>query len=158
MATSSPASAHPSPLGGYARQYARMVRHLHAASPAAADRELAEDRFITFFLHCWHLKDHVKNDQAIERVIRDRVHTAVHEAPELMLCRDIANGLKHFIYMEGAMTGGSAIVAVAGSSAVYHPMVRKADGSEVRAFEVAWDAYNRWNVILQESGLSIPVT
>jgi hypothetical protein len=54
------------------------------------------------------------------------------------------------------MTGGTTIVVVNGSPAVYHPMVRKADGSEARALDVAWDAYNRWNVILQESGLSIP--
>lgn len=54
-----------------------------------------EDDAWFFFLHCWHLKDWIKNDDAIDRKHRHSVETDVHEIYELVICADLANRSKH---------------------------------------------------------------
>jgi hypothetical protein len=111
------------PLGGYAAQYKRMVRQLLHASPASPDPVAAEDQFITFFMHCWHLKDHVKNDASLLQAQRTKAEDLAHACPQLQACQAIANGLKHCVAKPATMTGGKAIIAIADAPVVYHPLV-----------------------------------
>jgi len=72
-----------------------MLYALEIAEGEKGTLEEKEYEFITFFMHCWHLKDHIKNDDAFPSGQRDKVVKAAHECPELKICQALANGLKH---------------------------------------------------------------
>ena len=56
------------------------------------------DDFYAFFTCCFHLKDWVKNDPAVDPVIGQRAEDLIARATvALRLCADIANGSKHFM-------------------------------------------------------------
>ena len=57
--------------------------------------EFYEDEIYAFFMNCYHLKDWIKNDPAAASVA-NKVEGYINNNPELSLCTDICNGLKHF--------------------------------------------------------------
>ena len=81
---------------GYKAQYRRMMDALAAAQREHGDTLKKEDELITFFMHCWHLKDHLRNDPTVSQALRVRLTQAVHSAPSLRIAQKIANGTKHY--------------------------------------------------------------
>ena len=55
-----------------------------------------EDEVYAFFMNCYHLKDWIRNDPAAAVSVINRVEGYINNNPELSLCADISNGLKHF--------------------------------------------------------------
>lgn len=54
-----------------------------------------EDDIWFFFQNCWHLKDWIKNDGAIDQQHQQSVEADVHDIDELVICADLANRSKH---------------------------------------------------------------
>lgn len=145
-------------MKGCSAQYGRAMRYLKVAEEPSADKQSKEDDLITFFLHCWHLKDHIKNDESISREIGKRAVKKAHEDGALKVCQDVANGMKHFTSKDSNMDGRSDIIAVVGgegSVIVVHPKITLEDGSERRAIDVAREAMESWTSIIQAEGIPL---
>ena len=54
-----------------------------------------EDDVWNFFQNCWHLKDWIKNDVAIDSAHRESVECDVNKVDELVICADLCNRSKH---------------------------------------------------------------
>jgi len=144
------------PIGGHAVQFARMERAFERAKNMATDRITGKDELVSFFMHAWHLKDHVKNDSTLSDSIQKKVVSAAHASPILQVCRDVANGLKHFCTKPSTLTGGRTIVAVAGGSVTFYLVISMNDGTERRGLELAGEICGAWRDIFVSEGLSIP--
>jgi len=55
-----------------------------------------QDDVYAFFMNCYHLKDWILNDPAASS-IAGKVEEYINSTPELSLCADICNGLKHLV-------------------------------------------------------------
>jgi len=55
-----------------------------------------EDNAWGFFLHCWHLKDWIKNDtKGVAKATREKIEIEVNSYPALVMVGDLANKSKH---------------------------------------------------------------
>jgi hypothetical protein len=133
-----------------------MERAFERAKNMATDRITGEDELVSFFMHAWHLKDHVEHDSTLSASIRKLVVSAAHASRILKVCQDVANGLKHFRTKPSTLTGGRTIVAVAGGSVTYYLMISMDDGTERRGLELAGEICGAWRDIFVRVGLSIP--
>ena len=55
-----------------------------------------QDDVYAFFMNCYHLKDWIKNDPTAF-ALSAKVETFISNVPEMALCADICNGLKHLV-------------------------------------------------------------
>lgn len=145
---------------GYRAQYRRMMAYLAVAQQEHGNTTQKEDKLITFFMHCWHLKDHLKNDRTVERSLRDRLCQRAHSSPILRATQKIANGTKHgelkdSVAMKGAhdLTVGPLGVRC---QAKTYPLISMSKGQPVRAIDVAEMAVRRWKAILTKGRLEVP--
>lgn len=85
----------------YLEQYERVKRYYQRLQEIDQGRihdrssDYYDDEFLTFFLHCYHLKDWIKNDESVSPTIRDNVETFITINQCFHYCADIANGTKH---------------------------------------------------------------
>jgi len=79
---------------GRVRRFHGRVRHLASGKPAPVDQQAEIDNTYSFFLHCYHLKDWLANDEAFPRS-RSEIEEFVSRTPALALCGDVANSIKH---------------------------------------------------------------
>ena len=95
-------------------QYARMKRwHSRITESQSVDAHAVDDVY-AFFVCCYHLKDWIKNDDSVEKTIRDEVETTVSASPMLSLSGDITNGFKH-LKLNKARVDASAHVETIGT-------------------------------------------
>ena len=145
---------------GYKAQYRRMMDALAAAQREHGDTQKKEDELITFFMHCWHLKDHLRNDPTVSQALRVRLTQAVHSAPSLRIAQKIANGTKHYnlgysVSMRGAHDLTIGPLGGAPQAKTY-PGVSLPGGTSERAIVLAERAARQWAAILKKGNL--PVT
>jgi len=58
-------------------------------------RDTYMDNAVAFFIFCYHIKDWIKNDPAIDKTIKSAVESYIDRNNCLKSCADIANGTKH---------------------------------------------------------------
>lgn len=81
-------------------QYKRMLRS-HKRFVAIAKGQFAEgsdvarDALFHFFQDAYHVKDWIKNDDALSAGVRAQVEAAVDGSVVLSVCADLCNGSKH---------------------------------------------------------------
>ena len=83
---------------GWREQYDRMLRWFERLHEQGEIDERRRDDFYAFFLICFHLKDWLKNDPAVQQSLPDidkTVEAFINGKPALRLCADLANGVKH---------------------------------------------------------------
>ncbi len=75
------------------------MKRWHARISASTSFEPRDvDDFYAFFVWCFHLKDWLKNDPAVDADIRQVVEAFLAtRTVALRLCADVANGSKHFV-------------------------------------------------------------
>lgn len=76
-------------------QFERLKRALRKVERGDADATTRLDELFSFFQHCWHLKDWIKNDETVPEATRRAVMKDVEAADRLLYCADLANGSKH---------------------------------------------------------------
>lgn len=87
-------------LETYESQLDRVQRYLQRFSEINSGREhnqpsdYYEDDVYAFFQNCYHLKDWIKHDP--QCASWTPCETLIKKSPNLKLCADICNGLKHF--------------------------------------------------------------
>ena len=87
-------------LARYQEQYDRLNRwykrfkEINDGRTHDKPSEIYQDDVYAFFINCYHLKDWIKND-TVASSIANNVENYINNNPELLLCADICNGLKH---------------------------------------------------------------
>jgi hypothetical protein len=76
-------------------QYERMLRWLERLSESTTHDDRHLDDFHAFFITCFHLKDWLQEDPAVDTKIRGEVEGFLASNLWLRLCADLANGSKH---------------------------------------------------------------
>jgi hypothetical protein len=145
-------------------QYERLGRW-HARLAEAPDVGIRQaDDFYAFFVTCYHLKDWIKNDNAVEEKTRPRVEAFVSTSDPLGLSGDIANGFKHLTRTKPARIDPAAHVSVVsyvlgqfrlgmGQLGASSAIVIAGDQGWRYAKEVADFCLNAWKEFLQQEGL-----
>lgn len=125
-----------------------------------------QDIMWSFFQHCWHLKDWVKNDRIlVTDAQRAGVHAAVH-APgsPLLVCRDLCNGTKHLTLADpssgtGARHHHMSTTVFLGSNRPVEIDCLIDDGSGtgklISGLQLAGECVALWEHILKAQGLDI---
>ena len=76
-------------------QYDRMRRWLTRVAEFKAVDDRGVDDFHAFFLTCFHLKDWLQNDSALDKKIGADAEGLVNDNEWLGIYADVANGSKH---------------------------------------------------------------
>jgi hypothetical protein len=119
--------------------------------------EYIDDAY-AFFQCCYHVKDHLKNDQAFTKHTNAEVETYVTDTPALAICADICNALKHFKLDRKPRSGdqpkfGGRIFSVVVKDVMGGPpqpseiaiqLSIEHKGAKLDAFEVATEAMKAW--------------
>jgi hypothetical protein len=146
--------------------YDRMKRtraRLRESEPIA---DQLRDDFYHFFLHCFHLKDWLKNDVAVPKEVGGRAEQLFDKskAPSpLVLCADIANGVKH-LHLDKPRVDPDALLSAAVSA--FQPSAFQADayqttgmivlkigGDRLSALVIADKCIAAWDRFLRDEGL-----
>lgn len=78
------------------KQFKRIERYLEKIKDNR-NRDLLsyEDDVITFYMHCWHMKDWVLNDESVSDAIKTTVESFCEVSEEMQICRDLCHKSKH---------------------------------------------------------------
>ena len=115
-----------------------------------------EDDVISFFMHCWHLKDFIQNDSLCDDTLKNKTEKFCSKSESLQICRDLCHRSKHFkindIKREAEFTKKNITIYASGVH------INK-DGS----FESFGDPYGEIEmlvdaVLLGENGSKFPTT
>lgn len=87
----------PGAVIGWKPQWERTLRYFAIAEAPGGDIERKQDEWLTFFLHCWHLSDHIRNDPALSESAHEACKNAARQrGSALAVCHDLAIAAKHF--------------------------------------------------------------
>lgn len=139
---------------GFKAQYERMLYALKIAEKDSDNLEQKEYELITFFQHCWNLRDHIRKDNEISEPIKQKVRKMFDNDPDLIICTKLANGTKHFqIGKNPDMVGNASVNIIVGGNVQYLPLVTYEDGRQINAIDVARKSAQAWENILNSVGL-----
>jgi hypothetical protein len=145
---------------GYRHQLDRVRRFLDRfEGPNANDVEF-QDIAWSFFQHCWHLKDWVRNDPLASDAQKTAIIDQVHASAVLKICRDLCNGTKHLGLdrRPGSGSGAAhdhvAITIVPGGSSTIDCIVQDGFGNPTSGKQLARDCVKDWERILQSQQLN----
>jgi hypothetical protein len=159
----------------YMEQYERMKRsydRFHKIKHGLEHTEPSvhyEDDIYVFFMHCWHLKEWIKNDSAVKTrmpKIGDDVERFVKESEPLSLSADLCNSLKHLErntqkYKPRSSeepTFGRKVhhyEQVFGSASIHGLdwLVERKNKPPIDAFDLATDCISEWDKFMLGKGL-----
>lgn len=106
------------------------------------------------FVHCYHLKDWIKNDPE-NNILKGNVESCSHSSLSLKICGDICNGLKHLRLDKpksgnGAKIQGSDISLTLGGGPpkISVKYIIEVEGEKYDAFTIASEAVTKWQAFL----------
>lgn len=152
---------------GYRHQLDRARRFLDRVETQMegfedmSDVEFQDDMW-SFFQHCWHVKDWLRNDPlASQRPAEvSEACRQAHASTTLMTCRDLCNGTKHLkLTQPGAGTGASHShidVTIAPEQGRFEMdcMVDDGHGNLISGKQLARDCIAEWERILASQGFT----
>lgn len=143
----------------YSKQLARVERFLCRIENQNRDSTEYDDDLWSFFQHCWHLKDWIKNDPSISPTQWSAMEGTIEGSLNLRICADLANRSKHLRLTnkreDADITRRSVTVKVGNpSSSTCEHIISLDDGTEKVALVVAKAAVNEWNLVFATFGLS----
>ncbi len=142
---------------GWHGQYLRMLRW-YSRLDQAKDRHEIEDFLYAFFQNCYHLRDWLRNTDALsKKVLTDFFSSHI----ELRICQDICNATKHF-----HLTSSSFEVEFSLAREYVGPargrfeqdstLVILASGTKFDVFELAARCLRLWREFLISQNLDTP--
>lgn len=143
------------------QQYERIRRALtHIKNNKNRNLVDYEDDVWSFFQNCWHLKDWVKNDEAISEVYRKKVESDVNNIQELKVCADLANRSKHLKLTSSrvdAQVTKRNLHIYAGPPGEgfgeYNFIIQLDNGNSYDAIQLAENAVKKWENLLTSYGV-----
>lgn len=146
---------------GRAERYYRRFERLYMGVEDAADVAHFMDDVYTFFLHCYHIKDWLKNDPDFTAHSASEIENYVSTTPCLAMVADICNAAKHLRLTKHRSPGHAQITgrrltvslhdSLNGSAlpTTYSVSVEVSDaGTEHDAFHLATQAMAAWRSLL----------
>lgn len=78
------------------KRYLARIEGLYSGvfSASGHDRDTYDDDVISFFIHCYHIRDWIIHLNKLGITVR-QVDSYINEHKELRICADLANGSKH---------------------------------------------------------------
>lgn len=148
----------------YLEQLERVRRFFARLSNENRDAVEYDDDLWSFFQHCWHFKDWLKNDPAVPTRITGRVEDDAKGKLAIMICADLAIRSKHavltrYIRKDAEITSRDTTVFIGGTKefpgtfSVSEHTITLSDGSTHRARDVAKQAIRDWEELLKSYGL-----
>jgi len=156
----------------YIEQYERMRRsydRFREIKPGLTDKISSdyEDNVYAFFLHCYHLKDWVKNDTSVKSRmpnIGTAVEHFINGSEALSLCQDLCNSLKG-LELKRSSSGERATFGLkqyhhrlglgSGRSIRLEWLVERTNKPPIDAFELATECIAEWDKFLQRLNAQI---
>lgn len=145
---------------GYRDQLDRTRRFLDRVMGSHASEVEFQDMMWSFFQHCWHLKDWVKNDPLASPAQKTSVIKQAHNATCLRVCRDLCNGTKHLGLDRKPSSGTGAshdhlnITITPGQPWDVDCMIDDGHGKTTSGKQLARDCVAEWERILQSEKLN----
>jgi hypothetical protein len=151
----------------YPEQYDRMVRwhSRFSALDRGQPHNVASDNYVdevyAFFQNCYHLKDWIKNDDAVSTSAKQAVEPYINGSRSLKLCADICNSLKHLKLTkprsgENPTFGGknySLAIGGSPSPSISLKFEVNTDTGTLDAFTLATECVDAWKTFLSTHGL-----
>jgi len=152
-------------MSKYLEQYERMQRAYKKYEDLAQNgrqEDVAsvdyEDNIYAFFMHCYHLKDWIKNDVGVSRDIKKQVETFIKGDDYLRICADVCNSMKHLTLDRPPRAGEAQPFGRRKAYGLFASptqpiareqwmIIRKAN-SPIDAFEVACKCVEAWGQFL----------
>ena len=142
-----------------AKRYYSRFKQINDGREHDSFSETYFDDIYTFFMHCYHIKDYLKNDPGYTTHTNQEIEDYISNTPSLALSADICNGMKHLNFNRPPRSGSIPDAdsgkielkftdSLDGSKTdikVSCKVIIKHDGSEKDAFDVATDAMNAWD-------------
>lgn len=145
-------------MGGYKEQLDRVRRYLVRIQQHDRPHADYDDDMWSFFQHCWHLKDWLKNDLAVAEPTRKAVETVVATSPDLLICADLANATKHLQLdrsRAGAKHSHKNYLIVVGHSSKVEYFIDTGSNTKIDGVLLAKSCVAEWERILTSFGLAI---
>jgi hypothetical protein len=154
-------------MSAYLEQLKRVERWLSRIQKNESDQIEHQDFLYAFFQNCWHLKDWIKNDDALPPKIRCGIEDDIKRYGSLLTCADLANRSKHLVLtkpprkdatMRGEIrvaVGDNVFTEESSSIVSWEYVVIGNDGKTISALDVARDALNEWKALLQACKLPL---
>ena len=95
----------------YREQFDRVKRwydrfsQISQGKPHDKPSDFYQDDVYAFFLNCYHLKDWIRHDPSAG-ALSSKVEAFINATPEMTICADICNGLKHLTVNKPRSTQG----------------------------------------------------
>lgn len=151
-------------LIGWRAQHHRMLRGLSRLRRGYGSSVEYQDDLQHFLQDCWHLKDWIENDLAVDAGIRARVESQVNAPEALKIVGDLAIACKHFNHdrRDRQRTGMGSYVT-RNDVTVHMGQNRPADitfwittgdGRVMKAQDLVEQAAAAWDVVLRRLGLA----
>jgi len=159
-------------IQSYRQQYDRMKRFLERIKSQNRDQLAYIDDVWSFYMHCYHLKDWIRNDPQIKSGVGKKIEDKINESDALRKVADLANRVKHFHLKPKMIRGNNANVASIGvtmtppnltleseetdlaSCTVKYRVIIKTDrGDKIDGLQLAKDAVKEWDEIFKGMGL-----
>lgn len=147
----------PRDKAGWRDQYDRMLRsrrRLQQPVPSKGDSSVGyDDDVMHFFMDCWHLKDWIAGDKALDEKLRKTIKDEIHAESSLEIAQGLANGWKHLL-PKGPDIQKKNVTWEIGSSFVVVDHDFTTDGkSSIRLSDLADQVVSAWEVLLRRHGL-----
>jgi hypothetical protein len=142
----------PSAGPALSEQYPRVQRFYARIMDSSNHSVRYQDDLWSFFQQCWHLKDWIKNDKGIPRLVREGIEKEVYRRRYIKICGDLANRGKakmtrhisvHLYDTMGAPDQSR-------SSVVYSYPILRVSGSKIDALDLAAKAMCQWEAVLKK--------
>jgi len=155
-------------IESYLQQYERMTRFLKRLENQNRDQQDYVDDMWSFFQHCFHLKDWIKNDPQISPDIGSKIEEKINASQTLKIIADLANRSKHFRLdkkrEDANLTGVGVTIEVPvlsispekkeanseSSKSKYHITIKTANSHTFDGLQLAKDAVKEWDRIFEE--------
>jgi hypothetical protein len=144
---------------GWQMQWRRVERGFVKLQKEYNNTELYDDDIYHFFQDAWHLKDWIKNDSSVPKMVHDQIETEVGSKKCLRIAADFANGTKHMLLKwprseNAQLTGRNVTIMLGASGKARHEWVLTlSDGSNTTADVVAKEVMEQWILLLRKFGL-----
>jgi hypothetical protein len=94
-----------------ANRYLERLRSLYCGIfTTSDDRDLYEDDAITFFMHCYHVRDWIVHLNKVG-ITSSQVDEFINSHDELKICADLCNGSKHCRLQRNIRSGSQPHIA-----------------------------------------------
>jgi hypothetical protein len=145
---------------GYRDQLDRVRRLLDRVEGSHTSDVELQDIMWSFFQHCWHLKDWIKNDPLASDAQKKAVVDQAQASALLKMCRDLCNGTKHLALDRKPSSGAGAThdhiatKIVPGESSDMDCIVQDGYGHPISGKQLARDCVKEWERILHSERLN----